>query len=157
MAVPYPLIDGNRYSWASVKISFGAATFIGVKSINMNEKVDPAKIHGTGQNIIGATAGMYDADGDVEVYQEEADQIISSLGTGWGNKRVTIQVQYIDDPQPTRTKKLTVRLTGRTQGGSEGNEAMTSKFTMFFLAPIEDNGITMVNPIQAAALGTIIA
>ncbi len=146
MALEYPLINGVRYSWASVKVNVNNTQFLGCKSINFSEKVDPQKIHGTGQNIIGATAGMYDADGDAEFYQQEADTIISSLGVGWGNRPLTITVQYIDDGQPTVTKTLTVRFVGRTQGGSESAEAMTSKFTMFFLAPVVDNGITMVPP-----------
>ncbi len=145
----YPLIDGVRYSWASVKLTIGALQYLGCKSVNVNEKTDPAKIHGTGQNIIGTTAGMYDADGDIEFYQAEADQIVSSLGTGWMNKAVKVQVQYADDGQPIRTKVLSVRLTGRTQGGSEGSEASTSKFTMFFLAPVLDNGIAGVKPIRS--------
>ncbi len=148
----YPLINGNRYTWSSIKINVGAQQYEGVKSINFNEKVDRQKIHGTGQNIIGAGAGMYDADGDLEVYQQEADAIVDSLGNGWGNKTLTITVQYIDDMQPTRTKILTCSLSGRTQGGSEGNEVLTSKFTLFFLAPISDNGITMVPPIVATVL-----
>lgn len=152
MAISYPDINGKRYSWASIKVNIGNQQYLGVKSINFNEKVDPQKIHGTGQNIIGATAGMYDADGDVEVYQAEADDIITALGVGWGNRPLTITVQYEDDGQPTVTKTLIVRLTARTQGGSESGEAMTSKFTMFFLAPIDSNGITMVPPIQAATL-----
>ncbi len=152
----YPLINGLRYSWSSIAISIkqaggGALTFLGFKSINFNEKVDPAKIHGTNQNILGSTAGMYDADGDFEMYQLESDLLVDALGSGWANKAVTITAQYIDDQQPTRTKILTVRLVARTQGGSEGAEAMTSKFTMFFLAPIEDNGVTMVPPISAAS------
>ena len=152
MALTYPLIQGNRYSWSSVRVNIGNQQYLGVKSINFNEKVDPQKIHGTGQNIIGATAGMYDADGDIEVYQQEADEIITVLGVGWGNKPLTVTVQYEDDGQPSVTKTLIVRFTSRTQGGSESGEAMTSKFTMFFLAPIDNNGITMVPPIQAATL-----
>ena len=149
----YPEINGLRYSWSSVKVNIGNTQYLGCKSINFNEKVDPAKIHGTNQNIIGATAGMYDADGDAEFYQQEADAIIDALGNGWGNRVLTMTVQYIEDGQPTRTKVLTVRLIARGQGGTESNDALTSKFTLFFMAPILDGSITMVPVINPSAFG----
>ncbi len=148
----YPLINGVRYSWASVKVNIGPVQFLGCKSINFNEKLDPTKIHGTSQNILGATAGQYDADGDAEFYQQEADVIVAALGVGWGNRPLTITVQYQDDGQPTVTKTIITRFTARTQGGSEGAEALTSKFTMFILAPIDDNGITMIPLVQASSI-----
>jgi len=161
----YPLIDGVRYSWSSIIVNIGADQFLGCKSININEKVEPQKIHGTNQAMIGATAGQYDADGDCEFYQQEADAIVDALnaiarnnvkGKGWMNAPLTVQVQYFDDGQPLRTKKLAVRFTSRTQGGSEGGEALTSKFTMFFLAPVIDTGtsgpVLAVPPINAAAV-----
>lgn len=161
----YPIINGVRYSWSSIIVNIGADQYLGCKSINFNEKVEPQKIHGTNQAMIGATAGQYDADGDCEFYQQEGDAIVDSLsalslsnvkGKGWMNAPLTVQVQYFDDGQPLRTKILTVRLTSRTQGGSEGGEALTSKFTMFFLAPIADKGqagiVLAVPPINAAAV-----
>lgn len=159
MPLQFPLINGVRYSWSSVVVSVGPAQFIGVKSVNFNEKLDPATIHGTGQNILGTTAGMYSADGDIEFYQAESDLLVACLQLsavpvagvskgGWGNVPVTVAVQYIDDQQPTTTKTLTVRLVGRTQGGSEGAESLTSKFTMLFLAPVISDGSTMVPLIQ---------
>lgn len=161
MAIDYPMIAGRRYSWASVIVNVGNAQFLGCKSINFNEKVDPQKIHGTGQNIIGSTSGMYDADGDIEFYQAEADLLVAAINTasgnrGWGNFPIPIQVQYIDDFQPVTTILLTVRLVGRTGGGSESGEALTSKFTMFFLDTIETNGIRMVPPIAVQSPNPVI-
>ncbi len=145
----YPQINGVRYSWSSVIVNIGNQQFLGCKSVNFNEGVDPAKIHGTGQNIIGTTAGMYDADGDCEFYQQEADYIVSALGNGWMNRKLIVQVQYADDGQPTTNKILPVRFIKRTQGGSESADALTSKFTLFFTGPIISDGITgvpSVNP-----------
>ncbi len=161
MPLIYPLINGVRFSWSSVIVSVGKAQFLGVKSVNFDENVDPATIHGTGQNIIGTTAGMYNATGDIEFYAQEADALVAALNIyavagaasnkgGWMNKPVLINVQYIDDEQPTVSKKLLVRLSGRTQGGSESPEALTSKFKMTFLAPIDDNGISAIPSIDAA-------
>ncbi len=153
MAVDYPSINGRRYSWASVKVNVGARQFLGVKSINYTDKLDPTTIHGTGQNIIGTTAGMYSADGDVEFYQEEGEELIHAIGNGWGNRALRIQIQFIDDLQPTSTHKLTVRLIGAGNGGSEGSDALTYKFTMHFLDAIDRNGVRLVPAIQPAALG----
>lgn len=160
--IPYPMIAWRRYSWASVKVNVGNAQFTGVKSINFNEKIDPQKIHGTGQAIIGSTAGMYDADGDLEMYEAEAIVLIAALTAvnptaGWMNVAVPVQVQYIDDFQPTTTIKMTVRLIGATGGGSESGEALTTKFTMFFLDTIEVNGIRAVPKINAQGLNGPIA
>ncbi len=151
--IPYPMIGGRRYSWASIVVNVGSRQFIGVKSINYSDKLDPTTISGTGQNIIGGTAGKYSAEGDIEFYQEEADALIAALGMGWGNRGIKIQVQYIDDFQPTQTHKLLVRLVGMSNGGSEGSEAFTNKFTMFFQDSIDRNGVRLVPPINAAALG----
>lgn len=161
----YPLINGVRYSWSSIITNIGADQYLGCKSINFNEKVSPTTIHGTNQAMIGQTAGQYEADGDCEFYQQEADAIVDALnaiaagnvkGKGWMNVPLVVQVQYYDDGQPLRTKKLTVRFTARTQGGSEGSDALTSKFTMSFLAPIADKGAAgvavAVPPINAAAV-----
>jgi hypothetical protein len=155
VAIDYPLINGVRYTWASIVVNIGALQFLGCKSININEKGDATKMRGTTQTILGAGAPQYDADGDCEFYQAEADTIISALGQAWMNQALKITVQYIDDNQPTRTKKLVVRLAGRTQGGTEGPEILTSKFPLFFLAPVEDNGITAVPGVSPFSIPAI--
>ncbi len=156
LSIPYPMINGRRYSWASVAVAVGTTDIIGFKSINYNDKLDPTKIHGTGQSIIGHTAGMYDADADCEIYTAEADLLIAALGDGWGNVVLPIQVQYFDDEMPTVTDLLSVRLTGRTKGGSESSDALTTKFTLFVVDTILSNGVGMVPPIANAGLSVII-
>lgn len=161
MALEYPLINGVRFTWSSIKVNVGAVQYLGCKSVNINEKGDAAKMHGTTQTILGAGAPMYDADGDMEFYQQEGDVLLQAVAAlpgkpGWMNKPLTVTVQYIDEGQPLTTVKMLVRLAGRTVGGSEGTELLTTKFPLFFLAPVETtvdgNRVIAVPPPPSSAI-----
>lgn len=146
----FPIINGVRHSWASVIVNIGASQFLGCKSVNYSDGVDPATLHGTGQNILGTTAGPYSATGDIEFYFAEAMLIIQALGNGWTDIPLTVQVQYAAAGLPTQTHKLPVRFTKLDEGGTEGAEGLTGKFTMTFLDSIDRNGVKAVRPINAA-------
>lgn len=150
MALTYPTVNGVRHSWPSVAVFIGNAQFMGCKSLNYDDGVDPATLHGNTQNIIATTAGQYSATGDIEFYLEEALQIIAALGTPWTGPQLIVQVQYKEDNLPIRTHKLPVRLTKLSEGGSEGAEGLTGKFTMTFVDSVDRDGVKAVRPINAS-------
>ena len=155
MALSYPEINGARYSWSSVIVSFNGNQFLGCTSVNYEDGVEPATLHGNTQSIIGLTAGQYNVTGDIEFYRAEGQALISAIGDFWMNQAISVQVQYAEDGQPgVTTDTFTVRLVKKTISHSESNEALKMKFTMAFLTPVISNGIS---PIPSVPSGSFTA
>lgn len=150
--VPYPDINGTKYTIASVRFTFAkfsgsAFQICGIKSLNYSEKVEPNDQYGTGQAMTGTGAGKYTADGDVEIYVADANALITVMGPNWGNTPLVVNVLWQETGQVPNAVKMIVTLSGRTDSVSEGGELPTAKFTLHHRTPIETNGITMVPPI----------
>ena len=81
MSVAYPLINGMRYDWSSVRLLLAGRRFVGVKEFNYSDKLTPGKARGTTAQIIGRTRGEYEAQGSITLYKEDWADFLSILGT----------------------------------------------------------------------------
>lgn len=97
-ALPYPLINGFAFSYASVECKFatpgGLITVKGIKSVNYKAPREMAKLWGTSSEPYAKTYGKQDYEADVEFYLAEAVNLQRSLGPGWGDTFFDLNVTY---------------------------------------------------------------
>lgn len=152
MAIQYPDINGKRYSFASIEAKINGAKYLGFKSINYSDGIEPGIVKGTSPQPLGRTRGEYSASGDCEVYLEEAQAVIDALGEGWGEKPIQIVVQFAEDGKAVQTHQLNgVLLTKAEHSNAVGTDASSVKFTMSIISPILRNGKSIIKQIDPRA------
>lgn len=136
--VLYPLINGHRYSFASIELTANFLPFVGIKSINYSQELEPGDVYGTGSNKIGRTRGKANASCDFEMYRFEWENLKVTLGRGgigYGEQPFNITVCYAEAailgiPQPVITDLIEgVRITKAEFSNQEGSDATTVKLT----------------------------
>jgi hypothetical protein len=156
----YPLINGHRKSWASIEAYVNGLPYIGFKSINWKCSLKPGIVRGTAPHKIGRTRGEYDATFDFEMYRDEADVFIATLGAGgfgYGEASFDTIVQFSEPTSQVQQSITTVsiiggRITEDSSDNAEGTDASTSKFTCDAM-DILRNGVSMVFPLAATKHG----
>lgn len=147
--ISYPLINGHRYSFASIEFGANNAILRGVSSIDYGDELTPGKMRGTGPNVIGRTRGEYDGDADIEMYRLEWENLKSTLGqngVGFGETSFPVTVCYGEVGQPVVTDTLEgCRITKVRTGGSEGSDPTKVKLTID-LTRILHNGVPIYTP-----------
>lgn len=146
MAVSFPQVNSNKFSYASITLWIDGRPYRGVKAINYKDSLKPAIVRGTGKQAIGWTAGQYESEGDVELFREEWADVRSALGPGYMERVFSIQVQYQELGASLQTDTLpAVRISENTRSNSEGTDALTVKLGLTLLLPILENGVAPIN------------
>jgi hypothetical protein len=103
-ALPYPLVNGYAFSYASVEAKFrlptGLFTIRGWKSINYKAPKERAKVWGSHPAPYAKTLGKQDFEAEGELYLAEAANLQNSLGPGWGDIQFDISVTYTTPGYP---------------------------------------------------------
>ena len=143
--VAYPLINGHRYSWASIELGVAGDLTRGFKSINYSDGLEPGKVPGTDPSAIGRTRGKHTAEGSVEMYRTEAQNLIEKIGDGFYEVAWDITVCYREPGLPIITDSIRgVRLKKTNADNSDGSDASSLKFDPDIILPILWNGIAGV-------------
>ncbi len=133
--IEYPLINGHRFSWASVEAQFGSVgLIIGIKSINYSPELMPGKVYGTAPQKIGRTRGKEDSSADCEMLRLEFENLKETLGNsgvGYGETAFDIVVQYREEGQPVVTDTLIGnRITKVDLQNADGTDPSCAKLTL---------------------------
>ena len=102
----YPLINGFRYSFASIEVSIDGRKMIGFREINYRVRREPGEVRGAHPEPLGLTRGEITYEADLVAYAEEAEELIKQLGDGYMEKPFDITVTYAEEGQPTVTDQL---------------------------------------------------
>jgi hypothetical protein len=147
MGQQYPLINGVKYDWASVEITFGdAGIFIGTQELTYSDTNDKGIVRGTGVEKLARTLGEYDAEGTVTMYEKDYLDFIASLTnngeTGYFDTSFDITVMY---SAPGGDGNNQVRLIGcqlksSEGGGSQGTDPLMESYDLDIMH-IERDGI----------------
>lgn len=126
--VPYPLVNGNRYSWSSVVLKVAQQTIMGVKSINYSQEMKPGAVFGTHAQKIGRTRG----DGlnptcIIELYKEEFDSLLQLLGDGFYEAEFEVVVSYEEGLKIVTDKIHQCRIMKPDDSHSQSGDALTTK------------------------------
>lgn len=143
-----PLINGRRYSYASLEISIvrpdgKSEIFIDISEISYAHGLDIAFVPGTNAAPVGWTAGNYLAeDTSVTVTKSSFQQgIVEAIGNGWMGSNLEIVVKYNDVGEPLITDTITCRISKTEDAHSFGPDPLNVKMTCkTFL--VKNNGIT---------------
>jgi hypothetical protein len=156
MAV-FPQVNGMYPSWADIEwtaLVLGGIPLqmVGLKAINYKGSLTKQKVRGTASVPIGLTKGKYEATGDIEMYLPQANLLINTLGPGWQQIPITINVSYISSgplglpapglPQPVITDQIpNAFLMEMAADQSESDEPLTRKFTLTIPGQVFPNGL----------------
>ncbi len=137
----FPLINGHRYSWASVVAKFDTLEIPHFSEISYSHTLEPGTVRGTGAQKAGRTRGEYDAEGSVTWQLEGWQQLLEHLGDGFMEKSFTIVVSYAEEGQPVVTDELVgVRITSTEKNPSQGTDPITVTTPLSIMYIIE-NGV----------------
>jgi hypothetical protein len=140
MAIEYPLINGRRFSFASINATFDGQKIIGFRSINYDATLEIGKVYGTASQKLGRTVGREDSTGSFEMYTEEAKRLLAKLGDGFGRKAFDIVVQFAEDEgdEPSNHSLLGARIIKVGNAHSEGTDASMMSFDIDIMRVILD-------------------
>lgn len=151
MALPaYPLINSNRYAFASIEAMVEGMPYRGVKSVRYKDAVERSKVWGGGSRPLGRTRGKYDPDGSIELFKEEATTLRSALAAlgsgGWMEAVFTVVVSYAELGQPVVTDRLFgCMVTDVEDNHAQGADGLTETWTLSILEIVR-NGVPALSP-----------
>lgn len=121
----FPLINGHRYSWASIELDIDGADQLQFKEISYSHTLEPGDVRGQGPQVAGTTRGEYSAEGSVTFLKEGHDELIERFGDGYFEKRFNVTVNYAEEGQPVTTDRLVgCRLKASEKSGSQGTDGL---------------------------------
>lgn len=140
----YPLVNGVRYSFASIEFNIAGKIILGMKEIAYTETLEQGELRGTGSQVLGRTAGDYSVESSCTMYREEFDDLLDTLGEGYLRKSFDVTVTYADEGAPTKTDKLVgCRIKSIEQSNSQGTDGLEVQlqFHVMYLLRDERAGI----------------
>ena len=147
--VQYPFVNGVYHAFASVEFKWNGVIYVGIKAINYDMQLVPTKVRGAHSEAIGRTRGDLDANGDVEFYLQQANQLINDLGNGYMERVLQATATYSENGLDTITDELIgIRIQQISDGHSQGVDALTKKFTLNIMK-VKHNGFDpLLNPLS---------
>lgn len=140
ISIDYPLINGTRFEYASIEIKAAGKRYVGVKSIDYSQDLEPGQVYGTHAQKIGRTRGELKPDGSMEMYKEEATNLIVGLGPGYMEVVFDIVVNYSEGLNIVTDTIKGCRIKKVSDSHSQGTDAITTKLDLDVMS-ILFNGI----------------
>ncbi len=135
----FPLINGHRFSWASVALKVDGAEVVHVKEISYTHKLEAGMVRGTGAQVAGRTRGEYSAEGSMTLLREGWDELRIALGDGYLEKSFPIIVSYAEDGQAVVTDELVgARITSVENSPSQGSDGLEVSLELSLLYVLEN-------------------
>lgn len=132
-SVAYPLVNGHRYSFASVEANFGGFPCLGITEINYKPSLKGTMVYGSAPQPIGETRGKLELSCDFTMYRHEFELFkltFPGLGVGFGEFRFDIIVQYSEGQMPVITDTIVgVRIQEADLSNRDGTDASVVKVT----------------------------
>ncbi len=140
----YPDINGNRFEWASVEIRCDGRRYLGCKSLSYSQELAPGEVWGNHAQKIGRTRGELKPEGSLEMFKEEADDLISAFGDGYMEKAFDVVANYVETFRIQTVVLHGCRIKKVDDSHSQGTDALTTKFDLDVMW-IERNGKKPLN------------
>ena len=106
MPIEYPLINGDRYDFASIVFHINGDVVLGVKEISYKNSRERGELRGTSPQKLGRTRGTYKAEASATLFRREFDELIKKLGDGYMEIVFPITISYANDEQPLVTDTI---------------------------------------------------
>lgn len=152
--VKYPKVNGVRFGWSSIELKLNGKPYVGVKSVNYSEKLEPTKIFGLAAQPIGRTRGEYSAEGSLEMYKAEAEALKDDLagkGNGWGEVPFDVVIQFAEADEPPITVELIgCRIKASDNSASQGGDPLVEKYDLDIMYVITNGRRMVASPLAGA-------
>lgn len=142
--VPYPLINGTRYDFASIEARFNNLIVLGFKELTFKNALEPGEVFGASAQLLGHTLGQYKPEAGFTMFKSEYDDFILSLGDGYMTIRFDIIASFNNDGEPMSDVEIHgARIKSEEESHSAGTDALVVKVE---LAPlyILKNGLSPI-------------
>lgn len=119
-------INGNEFSWASVKVRFASVEVTDIKSVKYADELDGAEpVYGTGRHPRGRTAGRYKpGDASITFYKSGWRRLLAGLPNGFADVRGTVIVQYREGSEVVTDVLEDVRIMGADGSAEDGTDPL---------------------------------
>lgn len=128
MATPLvPLINGYRYSWASIEAKIRGKILTGLTEITYQNSVERERVRGQGRHGQGWTAGELDSEASITLSKEDYDALLDELAPdkeGAFDVLFEIVVSYEENGRVTTDTLLDCRIKSGERSHSRGNEGL---------------------------------
>jgi len=94
MALDYPLVNGHRYSYASIELRMKGKRRRGFTAINYSTRREHGDVEADGDRKIGRTAGFVRNEASITMLKEEADELLRDLGDEYGKQSFDVIATY---------------------------------------------------------------
>lgn len=152
--IPYPLVQGVRFDHSSLDIKLVGVSFLGVKSIDWNDEMNPGDVYGTGAQRLGVTRGQYKAKGNIEIWKAEAYNfenlvVTATPGIGLLECRWPGDINYVMEGGigPFTSNLVGCRIISRNNQSAQGNEPASVKYGLDITYAI-DNGVAPITGLR---------
>lgn len=136
----FPLINGNRYSFASLVLWINGAPFVGFKEIAYDQSLTPGQVRGAHSQLLGRTRGKLESNASATMYKEEWLEVLATLGDGYMEATLQLAVTYSENGKPPVMDTLHgLRIQKHEDSHSEGEDPTEVKLE-FSVMWIELNG-----------------
>lgn len=138
-------INGNEFSWASVKVRFASVEVTDIKSVKYADELDGAEpVYGTGRHPRGRTAGRYKpGDASITFYKSGWRRLLAGLPNGFADVRGTVIVQFREGSEVVTDVLEDVRIMGADGSAEDGTDPLEVEVKLSILR-IKHNGKYLV-------------
>lgn len=144
-------INGNEFSWASVRARFLGVEVTDIKAISYADEIDGMDpVYGTGRHPRGRTAGRYKpGDASITFYRSGWKRLLAGLPSGYGDVRGTIVVQYREGVDMHQDVLEDVRIMGVDGKAEDGTDASEVEVKLSILRINHDGKYLVAKPGEA--------
>ena len=122
----YPLVNGQKVSFASIEIKIGTLLLTGFTDLSYSQTLEPGIFRGTRPEKLARTIGEHNIEGSFTLVKDESLDLIASLGNGYMQTPFDITNTYSEINSTTlMTDVLTgCRITSEEDSHSQGTDAL---------------------------------
>jgi len=130
-----PIINGNAYSWASIKAAIDGIDTPDFTEITYGGSLEIGKVRGMGTRVRATTAGEADSEGSFSMLKKQASVLIKAMGNGFMRKRFPITISYDEEGEGgiITDELFGVRITKVEDAPKQGTEAAQTKFDIHIM------------------------
>lgn len=151
----YPLVNGTRHDFSSIKMKFAIAgkntVEMYVKSINYSRTRSRTQVRGNHPDPIATTRGTNEYKADCEMFLAEYRLLVAELGAGYGDVTFNVIVTYGENGFETVTDEIIgCHLDGDDSSNGAGTDPLVRKIDLnplkILMCGIEDLELPLESP-----------
>jgi hypothetical protein len=130
------LVNGHRYSYASIELLVHGLIIVGIVSVTYGSSLKPGEIYGSDAQLLGRTPGQAAHHAEIVLYRREWTILLEKLGQSFGRTLFDIIVQYAEpgDEGVTTDSLYACRITDVEMANDDGVAATTVRLA---ISPLE--------------------